>query len=315
MTDHEDDRLAEELTDTLRAIADSYTSTVVPGQGSSRRRTAPVFLLAAAVVALLAGVAFALASTSDDAADLDTRENPTVSAAPAPSSTVFPSTVPSSIVPSGMTEAVLYELAGTDWVLDAIEIAGELVENGENETIGLSIDSSILESAAPQVGFRGRSGCDFATRARWREGGVLEWMAPLDVCDDTITPYATAFRERLTDTTLISRANLSPLPSLELTGDDVRILLVPAIDEPPCADIMFTPATEDAATRIVATLISCDVANELIATVAAGHNFYSGPRSFEIDDFSCTVETEDDGLPVGHYTCSNGDATITWDKT
>jgi hypothetical protein len=82
-----------------------------------------------------------------------------------------------------------------------------------------------------------------------------------------------------------------------------------------CKSIVFTPNSEDGASKIAATGVSCDEAGELVRAVAANHNFYDGPRSFASGDWACTVETDDTALPVGHYACKRGEAFVSWDKT
>jgi hypothetical protein len=82
-----------------------------------------------------------------------------------------------------------------------------------------------------------------------------------------------------------------------------------------CGDIVFTPASSDMATGIVATGVTCTEASGLVRTVRDQHNFVSGPRSFTAAGWACTVVTEDVSIPVGHYSCARGDAEVTWDKT
>lgn len=82
-----------------------------------------------------------------------------------------------------------------------------------------------------------------------------------------------------------------------------------------CPDISFTPQSEDGAFNIKASGVDCDAASDLIRQVRSEHNFYSGPRSFQSGEYACTVVTENTDIPVGHYTCSTSQATITWDKS
>jgi hypothetical protein len=82
-----------------------------------------------------------------------------------------------------------------------------------------------------------------------------------------------------------------------------------------CAEITFSPASEDLASDIEVTGGTCDEAAELIREVSESHNFYSGARMFESLGFSCSVVTDDDVLPFGSYTCTADDTVITWTKT
>lgn len=82
-----------------------------------------------------------------------------------------------------------------------------------------------------------------------------------------------------------------------------------------CPDIGFTPNTEDMASGIRATGTDCIEASALIRRAKAEHNFYSGPRAFELDGWRCTVVTDETELPVGHYSCVSGPKVVTWEKT
>ena len=82
-----------------------------------------------------------------------------------------------------------------------------------------------------------------------------------------------------------------------------------------CEDIVFTPQSEDGAREITATNVGCDAANELVATVRDEHDFVGGPRSFRSGGYECTVVTHDTALPYATYTCTSGEAKVTWDKS
>jgi hypothetical protein len=82
-----------------------------------------------------------------------------------------------------------------------------------------------------------------------------------------------------------------------------------------CGDIVFSPSSDEMATGIVATGVTCTEATALVRTVRDQHNFVSGPRSFTAAGWACTVVTEDVSIPVGHYSCARGDAEVTWDRT
>jgi hypothetical protein len=84
-----------------------------------------------------------------------------------------------------------------------------------------------------------------------------------------------------------------------------------------CESIGFTPDSEDMASEIRATATSCADAEELVRHVHSDmrHDFASGPRRFEALGYDCEVVTEEQELPVGHYSCIDAAARVTWDKT
>lgn len=82
-----------------------------------------------------------------------------------------------------------------------------------------------------------------------------------------------------------------------------------------CGQIAGGGPGGDVASGITAAGVPCSDALALVAAVKAGHNFVSGPRSFTMNGFNCSVVTDNTGLPVGHYSCTSGTKTITWDKT
>ena len=77
----------------------------------------------------------------------------------------------------------------------------------------------------------------------------------------------------------------------------------------------FQDQTDDLASEVMATGVTCDGATELVGQVSADHNFVSGPRRFSTRGCDCTVQTDDDALPIGRYRCTKGPATVTWSKT
>lgn len=82
-----------------------------------------------------------------------------------------------------------------------------------------------------------------------------------------------------------------------------------------CPDIHFAPNSDNVAGDIKATGIGCTEASAFVRKVAREHNFYSGPRTFELDGFACRVVLDETELPEGHYTCVSAGATVTWVKT
>jgi len=97
---------------------------------------------------------------------------------------------------------------------------------------------------------------------------------------------------------------------------NIRIRSRMALSTPiACGDLTFTSQTEDGASDILVTGLSCELAADFIRRVARSHNFYSGPRSFTYEGFSCTEKLVDNGLPAGLYRCVDGERTVSWKKT
>jgi hypothetical protein len=92
----------------------------------------------------------------------------------------------------------------------------------------------------------------------------------------------------------------------------VRVVAPSPVD---CGSIGFTPNSGDVADNIVATGVSCDIAHTLVRRVADEHNFYSGPRSFTIDEWSCTEVLHADDLPYGEYACASESGSVSWQKS
>lgn len=82
-----------------------------------------------------------------------------------------------------------------------------------------------------------------------------------------------------------------------------------------CGHIGFTPNSDDLATRIRATGVSCRKARGLVRRVRERHDFVSGPRRFRAGGYRCRVVTEEMGLAIGHYRCRAGATRVAWDKS
>lgn len=89
----------------------------------------------------------------------------------------------------------------------------------------------------------------------------------------------------------------------------------PATATSACGDVGFGGPSDELATGVAATGVSCNDASALVVTVRSSHNVVSGPRSFSAGGYECTVVTENAVLPVGHYACVSGSKKVTWSKT
>ena len=84
-----------------------------------------------------------------------------------------------------------------------------------------------------------------------------------------------------------------------------------------CPNIGYTPNTEDIASQITVTRVTCTDATALLRQVRASHNYISGPRTFVSGEYACTVVTTQDrgGFETGRYTCVAGERRVTWIKS
>ena len=80
-----------------------------------------------------------------------------------------------------------------------------------------------------------------------------------------------------------------------------------------CADIAFTPASEDMASDIVATGVTCAVADPLVR--ANYRNF--GEGTFPVNGWTCVAKSFEPtgGMPYRTFSCTKGTTKVTWRKT
>jgi hypothetical protein len=79
-----------------------------------------------------------------------------------------------------------------------------------------------------------------------------------------------------------------------------------------CETVGFTPNSEDAASEITATGLSCDEA-EAFVRIAGERTSSGGPDRLDVSGFRC-VRTggEEDPLPMSRYECTNGNKKVTF---
>jgi len=79
-----------------------------------------------------------------------------------------------------------------------------------------------------------------------------------------------------------------------------------------CQTVGFTPATEDAASDIRATGLSCDEA-EAFVEVAGRRTSSGGPPEVDVEGYHCVLtRSEQDPLPRAFYECTNDSKTVTF---
>ena len=79
-----------------------------------------------------------------------------------------------------------------------------------------------------------------------------------------------------------------------------------------CETVAFTPQSEDAASQVTATGLSCEEA-EAFVRVAGARTSSGGPSSVRVDGYRCVLtESRDDPLPQASYECRNDSKVVTF---
>jgi len=84
-----------------------------------------------------------------------------------------------------------------------------------------------------------------------------------------------------------------------------------------CANVGFTPNSDDVAGSIVATGLSCLDAEDFVRAVGARVGATSGPDRLEQGAFVCirTARRDGPGLPASDYECTSGARKVTFSRT
>lgn len=79
-----------------------------------------------------------------------------------------------------------------------------------------------------------------------------------------------------------------------------------------CETVGFTPNSEDAASEITATGLSCDEA-EAFVRIAGARTSSGGPDRLDVSGYRCVrTGSEQDPLPLSRYECTNGNKNISF---
>jgi hypothetical protein len=79
-----------------------------------------------------------------------------------------------------------------------------------------------------------------------------------------------------------------------------------------CETVAFTPNSEDAASDVTATGLSCSEA-EAFVREAGMQTSSGGPSEVDVQGYHCVrTRTEQDPLPRSYYECTNGPKTVTF---
>jgi len=119
---------------------------------------------------------------------------------------------------------------------------------------------------------------------------------PGDAGETTTTLAATATSPPSDVTTT------TPVPSTAATGPGPLR----------CETVAFTPNSEDAASDVMATGLSCADA-EAFVRVAGERTSSGGPQELDISGYHCVrTRSEQDPLPQAFYECTNGSKKVTF---
>lgn len=96
---------------------------------------------------------------------------------------------------------------------------------------------------------------------------------------------------------------------------DVTVSAPPAVGN--CADVVFSPNSENAASDIVAYGLPCSEAEAVVRKVAGPFGPVNGAARGEADGFTCVRTSQFDGmgLPSAKYECTRGSQRITFTRT
>jgi len=95
---------------------------------------------------------------------------------------------------------------------------------------------------------------------------------------------------------------------------ELRVTGTPPSDTP-CANVAFTPNSDDVASSIVARNVPCSKAEALVRKIGGPLGF-NGPATARADGYRCErTGREDRELPVAFYRCTDGAKRVTFTRT
>jgi hypothetical protein len=82
-----------------------------------------------------------------------------------------------------------------------------------------------------------------------------------------------------------------------------------------CESIAFTPNSEDGASDVTATGLSCEEA-EAFVRIAGQQTSSGGPDEVDVEGFHCArVDSAEDPLPFSSYECTSGSKVVTFTRS
>ncbi len=137
-------------------------------------------------------------------------------------------------------------------------------------------------------------------------------VAMLPACgdkDDAGTATTTSIDGAASSTTSIDGAASSTTSSVVTT---TTAAAAATLD---CETVGFTPATEDAASSIQATGVSCEQARSFVREAGAVTSS-GGPAQVDVLGYRCVrTRSLEDPIPQAFYECTKGDAKVTYVRT
>ncbi len=186
--------------------------------------------------------------------------------------------------------------------------------------------------ARAAVGARVRIEGTGFTEQRWRSGGTL-WLTRTGSCalyaeaEHTITVSAAG---RLTGDFVVPSSGNCRMDTMEapVTAGSYRIAFactacfIGAVEVTSsarsCANVGFTPNSDDVASSVVAVNLTCTEAEALVRKVGAQVAAVGGPARVTADGFTCVRTKQDDGamgLPSATFECTSGTRTVSFVRT
>jgi hypothetical protein len=90
----------------------------------------------------------------------------------------------------------------------------------------------------------------------------------------------------------------------------------PAPEPESCGQVGFEENTDNVASNIEAQGVSCEDARALVeASNSPDTRATPDGEPFDLNGFTCTITTTEEGLPIARYSCTAGDATVTWERS
>ncbi len=116
-----------------------------------------------------------------------------------------------------------------------------------------------------------------------------------------------------TTTTVVPSTTVTPVapPTSTTTRARVTTTTAPAVTRE-CKTVGFTPNSEDAASSIKATGLSCAEA-EAFVRIAGRRTSAGGPGQLDVEGYHCVqVRAVQEPLPQAFYECTNGPRKVTF---